>query len=253
MVKEKFYLIVYLISFFCSIVFCTSSYEFDGELYKDTEGADVTYDHSARIKEIENYKAQGKELHMVIGRGAMEVKTAERPHRELRRKLFLDYNEALGDENNVWVYANDNPFTQEYGKYPHLLFDFNKKEDLDSIPDNTFKSIVFDNSTTKFLSDPIFTFNNLGKKLIVGGNLYILPGSYIHFPGKFRKLMKSKYSSEQDYLAFYQKFLGQTIWYAYDDEHLTKIAFQCTIESNNYPIAIKGDKKFAHLKCNKTK
>lgn len=182
----------------------------------------------------------------------MEVKTKKiSVHRKPLGILFLDYNDSLGDENNVWVYANDDSSTQEYGKYPHLLFDFNKKEHLDSIPDKIFKSVVFDHSTTKFLNDPIFTFNNLGKKLLVGGSLYILPNNQIIFPGRWQEHIESKYVSSQDYLVFYQKFLGQDIRYAYDNDY-KKIDFKCTIESNNYPIAIKGDKNFTHLKYNRT-
>ncbi len=229
-----------------SRVFYASISSLNNIEYKDTQGNLIVYNHLDRIQEIKDLLIKGKKLHMVLGRGTMEVKEKD----EIKHGFpggFRDWTEPLGDNNNIWVYANLNRHTQQYGKYPHLIFDFNDDEHLDSLPDNTFTSIAFDFATVKFISNPFKTLKKLGKKLTDEGYLYILPGSNLIFPPSLN--IPTTYASSTRYLDFYSKALASSN-FGFKDFQPGVGPLICTIENDHYPLSPDLEEN-PHLKCQK--
>lgn len=230
---KKYFKLVLILSIYSSFFYGTLS-DLNETKYEDTEGNKISYDHQERIKDIVKFSNQGKNIHLILGRGTKEVKEKDEIKKPIKGvKLFYDYTEPLGDKNNIWVYASYWEKVQEYGKYPHLIFDFNDTEELDSVPNDIFKSIAFDESVTKYIFVPVTTFTKLGKKLIEGGYLYILPTNVIRYK---EDPTKNRYCSSEEYMEFYKEKLKSTL--------------DCSIENNNYPV-LKKSKGILYLKCSK--
>ena len=230
-----------------SRVFYASISSLNNIEYEDTKGNSILYNHFDRIQEIKNLLGEGKKLHMVLGRGAREVKKKDEIIPDFpKRLLFLHWKEPLGDNDNIWVYANWYEDTQQYGKYPHLMFDFNDDEHLDSLPDNTFTSIAFDHATVKFIDNPFKTFKKLGKKLTDEGYLYILPGSKLIFPPSLN--IPSTPATVTRYLDFYKLALESNS-FGLKDFQPGVGPLICTIENDDYPLY--PDSENPHLKCQK--
>ena len=229
---KKYFKLVLILSIYSSFFYGTLS-DLNEIKYENTDGNEISYDHKDRIKDIVKFSNQGKNIHLILGRGTKEVKEKDEIKKPIKgAKLFYDYTEPLGDKNNIWVYASYWEAVQEYGKYPHLIFDFNDTEELNSIPNDIFKSISFDQSVTKYIFDPVATFTKLGEKLIKGGYLYILPTNVIRYK---EDPTKNRSCSPKEYMEFYKKKLTSTL--------------DCSIQNNNYPIIFKEFKDIPHLKC----